>query len=259
MQRLPIQDPVKGVALHTCGWPLHSKVYRDDSGNVRLSLWIGHDVSNAAGLLHELEAKRLPAAHPLHAALAGIQCLTALETWLRSPHSEVKFPVLPGPAASAGPSAYQPLPLRTTEDLAQAAAMIALGFLPEAGAELVNAGDGTHAALPLRSVSRTDASLFARDLPALQAASCKHHFAYALYAARNWIAFRIKRDPAKAREFSALLRGVGERGAVVSRRLLETTAPYIEVPLPDGTTRRVKNRFRDQMRNHLRGFAASEA
>lgn len=70
--------------------------------------------------------------------------------------------------------------------------------------------------------------------------------------------FKIKCDPSAAREFTALIKGVGTRCAVVSRKLIDSTAPYIELRLPNGTTRRFKNRFRDQMRHHLRGFAASE-
>ena len=262
MRRLPVTDHRLGVALHTLGFPLRTKVWRTEEDKPQLSAWIDHDVPAAAKLLGKLETGVLPredARHPFLAALAGIHTLEALEQWLRAPGAVPRFtplpPVLAFVTAEAAAPVANPLPLRTTEDLAMAAALIACGFLP-ASATLQNAGDGKHAALPLLSRSLTE-PLLTRDIAAtLTGEQCTHPFAYALYAARGWIRFRVQQDPAAAKEFSILLRGVGTRSAAVSRLLLDTTRATIDVRLPGGGIRRVKNQFRDQMRRHLLGFAS---
>jgi len=264
MTRLPIQDLPAGIALHTIGFPLRTKVYRDEGATApRLSAWIDHRVTDATRILTDLEAGRLPRGHPYHSARAGIAALILLESWLRSPAEPPQsWPALAltaSPAAPGAPPAAAVLALTTTDHLAAAAALIAGGFLASGG--LRNAGDGTHAALTIAPVSaiahitRDQADdLLARYADPL----CTHPLSIAHGAARNWVRFRLTSDPSSAREFTVLLRGVGTRGAVVSRSLLDDTTPYREIRLPDGTTRRVRNRFRDQMLRHLRGFAASE-
>lgn len=273
MERLPVTDFSLGIALHTMGYPLRTKVWRDEAGTpARLSGWIDHKVRDCAKLITDQERGKLAREnphHPLLASLAGVQCLQALETWLKHPDTPpAQWPVLPVLSAQSSVPGEQstahralstvPFPLRTTDDLATAAALIVTGFLPRGASHFHNAGDGTHAALHFLPQSRTFPGLTREIADTLTGPLSQHPLAYATFAARNWMRFQIKCDPSAAREFTALIKGVGTRCAVVSRKLIDSTAPYIELRLPNGTSRRFKNRFRDQMRHHLRGFAASE-
>jgi hypothetical protein len=275
-ERLPVTDFALGIALHTIGYPLRLKSWREGieagdhepvSSSARLSGWIDYKVRECAKLLTDRESGRLARTnthHPLLNALAGIHCLQVLETWLRRPDDPPgAWPLLP-PAPSSQQERVDLkgerslLPLLTTDDLAAAAGLITLGFLPHGTSQLHNAGDGTHAALLLLPASRTQPGLTRQLAEKLTDYHSEHPLAYAVFAAQNWTRFRLKCDPAAAREFTALLKGVGARCAVVSRKLLDSTSRYIEIRMPNGQTRRLKNRFRDQMRHHLRGFAASE-
>ena len=274
-ERLPVTDFPLGIALHTIGYPLRLKAWREAveagdhvpvSASARLSGWIDYKVTECAKLLTEWESGRLARLHPHHpllAALSGIRCLQYLETWLRRPDDPPgAWPVLPPVEANTadlpcqGPAA--PLTLRTIDDLALAAGLIALGFLPRGTCRLHNAGDGSTAALLLLSASRTQPGLTRKVAETLTGFRCEHPLAFAVFGAMNWTRFRLKSDPSAAKDFTALLKGVGTRCAVVSRKLLDSTSRYIEIAMPGGQTRRVRNRFRDQMQHHLRGFAASE-
>jgi hypothetical protein len=275
-ERLPVTDFALGIALHTIGFPLRLKAWREAieagdhepvAASARLSGWIDYKVHDCAHILTEMESGRLAKKnphHPLLAAMSGIRCLQYLETWLRKPDDPPgAWPVLPPaePRQDADPFRQEPaapLTLRNTDELAAAAGLIALGFLPHGTSQLHNAGDGTHAALLLLPASRTQPGLTRRLADTLTGHRSEHPLAYALFGAQNWIRFRLRSDPSAAKEFTALLRGVGTRCAVVSRKLLDSSSRYIEVAMPGGQTRRVRNRFRDQMHAHLRGFAASE-
>ena len=260
MKRLPIADLHLGIALHTVGHPLRTKVLRSEESAPQISAWVDHDLPAATRLVGRWETGHLARTEPRHAllaAFAGIECLESLEKWLRDPSINPRFTVLPPPdlAPYLPAAAVDVFALRTTDDLATAAALIACGFLgPEV---LQNSGDGKHAALPLLSVSRTEPLLSREVAGTLTGFACVHPLAYALYGAKNWISFRVKSDPTLAKKFTILLRGSGTRSAVVSRDLIDNTRPFIEIALPNGQTRKVQNRFRDQMRNHLRGLAAS--
>src|SRR6186713_3034194 len=145
-ERLPVTDFTLGIALHTIGYPLRLKAWREAieagdhapvSASARLSGWIDWKVTECAKLLTELESGRLSRGnphHPLLAALTGIRCLQSLEEWLRHPDMPPgAWPLLPSlkpreDLFSQGPAAL--LTLCTTDDLALAAGLIALGFLP---------------------------------------------------------------------------------------------------------------------------------
>jgi hypothetical protein len=245
VSRFGIDDLAHGAALSTVGFRLQLKAVHPEDQPARWSAWIEARASEAEALLSSALDGRLPWAAPLAAAMRGIAAEKALAAWLRDPGNpprEWTTGELP-----ADPKVW---PLRTAKDLAILAGLAAAGWQPHG--QILS---GPAVVLPARLPG--DLLDLESTLRELENPVSEHPVAYAAQAAANWQHLNGRLDPSRATEYTLLLRGTGTRNAVVSRKLLDTTTPYIEVPTPDGRSVRIRNRFRDQLGRHLRGLPAA--
>jgi len=243
--RFSVADLAHGAALRTVGFRLRLKAVQPEDQSARWSAWIEEQAREAEQQLADAMAGRLPWASPLAAAMRGIAAEKAFVGWLRDPAAVPQD--WTSPDMPQDPRAF---PIRTAKDLAIAAGLAAAGWLPHAriisGPAFVFPGRLPEDVLSLESTLRE-----------LENPATEHPVAYAAQAAANWQYMQTKLDPSKAAALTFLLRGTGTRSAIVSRELLETNRPYIEVPTADGRSVRIRNRFRDQVGRHLRGLSAA--
>jgi hypothetical protein len=243
--RFSVADLAHGAALRTVGFRLRMKAVQPEDQSARWSAWVEERANEAEQALADAMAGRLTWSAPLAAAMRGIEAEKAFAAWLRDPSA------VPEKWTSREmPQEPRAFPLRTAKDLAIAAGLAAVGWLPHAhiisGPAFVLPGRLPEDVLSLESTLRE-----------LENPATEHPVAYAAQAAANWQYMQTKLDPSKASALTFLLRGTGTRSAIVSRELLESSRPYIEVPLPDGQSVRIRNRFRDQVGRHLRGLSAA--
>lgn len=245
LSRFSIENLAHGAALSTVGFRLQLKAIYPEDQPARWSAWIDDRAREAEQLLSTALDGRLPWAAPLAAAMRGIAAEKALAAWLRDPGNPPREWTVGELPANA-----RAWPLRTTKDLAIAAGLAAAGWKPH-----VQILSGPALAFPARLPE--DLLDLESTLRELENPVSEHPVAYAAQAAANWQHLNGRLDPSRAAEYTLLLRGTGTRNAVVSRKLMDTTTAYIEVPTPDGRSVRIRNRFRDQVGRHLQGLSAA--